>query len=138
MLDSGSDNTHLTQKIADALQVQHPKDIILPLASLHSEQSAKTADVIIGIRALYSSCPVMKIPVYATTMDDFGCQEFKLKCRMRSAETSPPKHKIYNNQGQQDRNFDWSRCIQSNISSDISQRDPLAPHMESTLYLVEH
>ena len=71
LLDSGSDNTQITQKVADALQVQQPKDITLPLASLHGEHSVKTADVMIGIGALYSSCPVIRIPVYATAMDEF-------------------------------------------------------------------
>ena len=37
LLDSGSDNTQITQKVVDALQVQQPKDINLPLASLHGE-----------------------------------------------------------------------------------------------------
>ena len=62
-LDSGSDNTQITQTVADALQVQQPKDITLPLASLHDEHSVKTADVMIGIGALCSSCPVFRIPV---------------------------------------------------------------------------
>ena len=71
LLDSGSDNTQITQKVADALQIQHPKDITLPLASLHGEHSVKTADVMIGIGALCSSCPLIRIPVYATAMEEF-------------------------------------------------------------------
>ena len=71
LLDSGSDNTQLTQKVADALQVQQPKDITLPLASLHGEHSVETADVMIGIGALCSNCPVIRIPVYATAMEEF-------------------------------------------------------------------
>ena len=72
LLDSGSDNTQITQKVADALQVQQPKDVTLPLASLHGEHSVKTADVMIGIGALCSSsCPVIKIPVYGTAMEEF-------------------------------------------------------------------
>ena len=71
LLDSDSDNTQLTQKVADALQVQEPKDITLPLASLHGEHSVKTADVMIGIGALCSSCPVIRIPVYALAIEEF-------------------------------------------------------------------
>ena len=71
LLDSESDNTQITKKVADALQVQQPKDITLPLASLHGEHSAKTADVMIGIGALCSSCPVIRIPVYATAIEEF-------------------------------------------------------------------
>ena len=71
LLDSGSDNTQITQKVADPLQIQQPKDITLPLASLHGELSVKTADVIIVIGALYSSCPVVRIPVYTTAMEEF-------------------------------------------------------------------
>ena len=71
LLDSGGDNTQITQKVADALQVQQPKDITLLLASLHGEHSVKTADVMIGIGALCSSCPVIRIPVYATAMEEF-------------------------------------------------------------------
>ena len=72
LLDSGSDNTQITQKVADALQVQQPKDITLPLASLHREHSVKTADVMIVIEALCSSCLVIRFPMYATTMEEFG------------------------------------------------------------------
>ena len=71
LLDSGSDNTQKTQKVADALQVQQSKDITLPIASLQGEHSVKTADVMIGLGALYSSCPVVRIPVYATAMEEF-------------------------------------------------------------------
>ena len=71
LLDSGSDNTQITQKVADALQVQHPRDITLPLASLHVEDSVKTADVMMGIAALCSSCPVIRIHVYATAREEF-------------------------------------------------------------------
>ena len=71
LLDSGSDNTQITQKVADALQVQQPKDITLPLAALHGEHSVKTAEVMIGIGALCSSFPVIRIPVYATAMEEF-------------------------------------------------------------------
>ena len=71
MLDSVSDNTQITQEVSDALQIQQPKDIDLPIASLHGEHSVKTADVMIGIGALCSSCPVIRIPVYATAMEEF-------------------------------------------------------------------
>ena len=71
LLDSGSDNTQITQKVADALQVQQQKDITLPLASLHGEHSGKTADVMIGMGVLCSSCPVIRISLYATTMEEF-------------------------------------------------------------------
>ena len=71
MLNSGSDNTQITQKVADALQVQQPKDVTLPLASLQGEHSVKTADVMIGLEALYSSCRVVRTPVYATAMEEF-------------------------------------------------------------------
>ena len=71
LLDSGSDNTQITQKVAGALQVQQPKGITLPLASFHGEHSVKTADVMIGIGALCSSCPVIRVPVYATAMEEF-------------------------------------------------------------------
>ena len=52
LLDSGSDNTQITQQVTDALQVQQPRDITLPLASLHGDHSAKTADAMIAIGAL--------------------------------------------------------------------------------------
>ncbi|XP_075264069.1 uncharacterized protein LOC142355955 [Convolutriloba macropyga] len=71
LLDSGIDNTQITQKVADALQVQQPKDITLPLVLFHGEHSVKTADVIIGIRVLCINCPVIRIPVYATAMEEF-------------------------------------------------------------------
>ena len=51
----------------------------LPLASLHGEHSVKTADVMIGIGALYSSCPVIRIPVYATAMDEFGMPRVQIE-----------------------------------------------------------
>ena len=37
LLDNGSDNTQITQKVAEAYQVQQPKDIILPLAPPHGD-----------------------------------------------------------------------------------------------------
>ena len=79
LLDSGSDNTQITQKVADALQVRQPKDITLPLASLHGEHPVKQADVMIGIAALYSSCPVIRIPVYSTVMEEFRMQRVQIE-----------------------------------------------------------
>ena len=79
MLDSGSDNTQTTQKVADTLQCQQPKDITLPLASLHGEHSVKTADVMIGIGDLCSSCPVIRIPVYATAMVEFRMPKVQIE-----------------------------------------------------------
>ena len=43
LLETGSDNTQIRQKVADALQVQQPKDITLPLASLHGEHSSQNS-----------------------------------------------------------------------------------------------
>ena len=63
--ESGSDNTQITQTIANALQIQQLKDITLRLASLHGEHSVKTADIMIRIEALYSNCPVIRIFLYA-------------------------------------------------------------------------
>ena len=71
MPDSGSDYSQITQKVADELQVQQLKDIDLPLASHHGEHSIKTADVMIRIRTLYSSLPVVRILVSATAMEEF-------------------------------------------------------------------
>ena len=85
LLDSGSDNTQITQKISDALQFQQPTDITPPLASLLGEYSVKTADVMVSIGVLYSSFPVIRIPVSA-----------------------PPEHKFSKNQGLWDRNTDGS------------------------------
>ena len=42
----------------------------VPLASLQGEFSVETADTMIGIGASYSSCPVIRIPVYATAMEE--------------------------------------------------------------------
>ena len=72
LLDCGCDKPHLTQKFGDALQVQHPKDIILPIASFDRKHSVKTADVMIVTEILYSSCPLIRIPVYATGMEEFS------------------------------------------------------------------
>ena len=71
LLDSGSDNTQITQNIADALRISVPKDIQLPLASLHGEHTVTTADVMIGIGSLHSSKPVTNLPVYATSIEQF-------------------------------------------------------------------
>ena len=71
LLDSGSDNTQITQNIADALRIRVPKDIELPLASLHGEHTVTTADVMIGIGSLRSSKPVTSLPVYATSIEQF-------------------------------------------------------------------
>ena len=71
LLDSGSDNTQITQNIADALRIRVPKDIELPLASLHGEHTVTTADVRIGIGSLHSSKPVTSLPVYATSIEQF-------------------------------------------------------------------
>ena len=71
LLDSGSDNTQITQNIADALRIRVPKDIELPLASLHGKHTMTTADVMIGIGSLRSSKPVTNLPVYATSIDQF-------------------------------------------------------------------
>ena len=61
----------ITKNVADVVQIQHPQGITLPLASIHGEHSGKTADNMIGIEALYSSCPVTKIPVYETAIEEF-------------------------------------------------------------------
>ena len=79
LLDIGSDNTQITQKVADALQVQQPKDITLPLASLHGEHSVKTADVMIGIGAICSNCPVIRITVYATAWEEFRMPKVQIE-----------------------------------------------------------
>ena len=71
LLDSGSDNTQITQNIADALRIRVPKDIELPLASLHGEHTVTTADAMIGIGSLHSSKPVTSLPVYATSIEQF-------------------------------------------------------------------
>ena len=92
LLDGGSDNTQITEKVADALQVQQPKDITLPLASLHGEHSVKTADVTIGIAALCSSCPVIRIPVYATAMEEFRMPRVQIE--MLNEHTHTQKQKL--------------------------------------------
>ena len=71
LLDSGSDNTQITQSTADALRIRVPKDIELPLASLHGEHTVTTAHGIIGIGSLHSSEPVTSFPVYATSIEQF-------------------------------------------------------------------
>ena len=70
-MDSGSDNTQITQNNADALRIRVAKDIELPLASLHGEHTVTTADVMIGIGPLRSSKPVTSLPVYATSIEQF-------------------------------------------------------------------
>ena len=72
LLDSGSDNTQITKNVADALRIRVPKDIELPLASLHGEHTVTTADVMVGIGSLRSSKRVTSLPVYATSVDQFN------------------------------------------------------------------
>ena len=79
LLDSGNDNNQITQKVAETLQIQQPKDITLPLASFHGEHSVKTADVMIGIGALYSSCPVVRGPLCATAMEEFRMPRVRIE-----------------------------------------------------------
>ena len=55
LLDIGSDNTQITQNIADALRIRVPKDIDFSLASLHGEHTVTTADIMIGIGSLRCS-----------------------------------------------------------------------------------
>ena len=139
MLDSGSDNTQITQKVADALQVQQPKDITLPLASLHGEHSVKTADVMIGIGALYSSCPVIRIPVYATAMDEFRMPRVQIEMLNEICRDHSHLHSI---------RFPTIRDNRIGILigadaftaqfPDSSERDPLVHHTESTLCLAGH
>ena len=46
-----------------------------------------TADVIIGIGALYSRCSVVRFPVYATAMEEFWMPKFQFEmliCRCHS------------------------------------------------------
>ena len=63
---------HRSQKnVADALRIRVPKDIELPLASLHGEHTVTTADVMVGICSLRSSKRVTRLPVYATSVDQF-------------------------------------------------------------------
>ena len=68
LLDSASDNTQITQNIADALRIRVPKEIELTLASLHGEHTT-TVDVMIG--SIHSSQPVTSLPVYATSFEQF-------------------------------------------------------------------
>ena len=79
LLDSCSDNTKKIQQVADVLQVHQPKQITLPLTSLHGEHSVNTADVLIGIRPLYSSCPVIRFPVLATAMEEFQMPRIQIE-----------------------------------------------------------
>ena len=76
LLDRGSSNTQITQNIADALRIQVPKCIELPLASLHGEHTVTTADVMIGIGSLRSSKPVTSLPVYATSIEQLQMPTF--------------------------------------------------------------
>ena len=71
LLDSGSDNTQIIKNVADALRIRVPKDIELPLASLHGEHTVTTADVMVGIGSLRSSKRVTSLLVYATSVDRF-------------------------------------------------------------------
>ena len=71
LLDSGSDNTKITQNIADALRIRVPKGIELPLASLYGEHTVTTADVMIRIGSFRSSKPVTSLPVYASSIKQF-------------------------------------------------------------------
>ncbi|XP_075250873.1 uncharacterized protein LOC142343070 [Convolutriloba macropyga] len=71
LLDRGSGKTQIAQNIADALRITVPKDIELPLASLHGEQTVTTVDVMIGIGSLRSSKPVTSLSVYATSIEQF-------------------------------------------------------------------
>ena len=74
LLDSGSDNTQITQNFADAPRIRVPKDIELPLASLQGDHTVTTADVMIGIGSHRSAKPVTSLPVYATSIEEFQMQ----------------------------------------------------------------
>ena len=71
LLDRGSEKTQFRQKVAIAPQVQQTKGLNLSLESLHGEHSVRLASVMIGMGALYSSRPAIRIHVYALTMLDF-------------------------------------------------------------------
>ena len=89
--NNGSDKTQRKRKFTDALQFQQPKDTN-PLASLHDEHSVKTADVMIGIGALYSSCPVIRILVYATATEAFPILTVKIEV-MNKICRDHPRHR---------------------------------------------
>ena len=71
LLDSGSDNTQITRKIADALGISYRKSVTIPVASLYQEHTIETTEYFIGIKGIDSSRPIINLPVFATSTADF-------------------------------------------------------------------
>ena len=70
LLDSGSDNTQITNSMAKALGVKNTDHIAVPISSLYGEHIITSAEVLLGIGSLNSTRPLFDLPVYATSAYD--------------------------------------------------------------------
>ena len=71
LLDSGSDNTQITNSMAKALGIKNTDHIAVPISSLYGEHIITSTEVLLGIGSLNSTRPLFNLPVYATSASDF-------------------------------------------------------------------
>ena len=71
LLDSGSDNTQITNSMAKALGIKNTDHIAVPISSLYGEHIITSTEVLLGIGSLNSTRPLFNLPLYATSASDF-------------------------------------------------------------------
>ena len=71
LLDSGSDNTQITKRIAEPLKIFNRKSVTIPVSSPYYEHTIETKETFLGIGAIDNSRPIINLPVFATSTTDF-------------------------------------------------------------------
>ena len=71
LLDSGSDNTQITNSTAKALGIKNTDHIAVPISSLYGQHTITSTEVFLGIGSLNNTRTLFNLPVYATSASDF-------------------------------------------------------------------
>ena len=71
LCDSGSDNTQITQTIAEASGIRDRKSVTVPVSSLYQEHTIETTEFFHGIEAIDSSRPIINLAEFATCTTAF-------------------------------------------------------------------
>ena len=78
-LDSGSDNTQITNSMAEALGIKDTDHIAVPISSLYGKHIITSYKFLLGNGSLNSTGPLFILPVYATSASEFQMQKVSFK-----------------------------------------------------------
>ena len=71
LLNSGSDNTQITNSMAKALGIKNIDHIAVKISSLYREHIITSTEVLLGIGSLNSTRRLFNLPIYATSASGF-------------------------------------------------------------------